>query len=329
MACKITLGNVVIEHVNSVTIEESIKLLENKATLILPREYNEAVVNGKEASFAGANILDFIKVDNPVVIKLGYDNDIEEEFTGYISSISADIPLKVACEDEMHFLRKSNFKKSFLSLSLQELLNYIAPGYNYDIIDNISLGKFIINNESAYQVLSRLRKDYGLHARFVNKTLQVGFPISLVPKKVHEININRNVRAQQNDLKFVRKEDFKLLLKAIAINKDGKRLQEDFGDKGGAQRTLHFMNKTREVLKQLAEKNYKSLNFDGYQGSIPTWGNPRTKAGDSVIITDPNYTDTKKNIESERNGQYLIESVTKKFNGTDGFLRINKLSLKL
>ncbi len=323
MACKITLGNVVIEHVNSVNIEESIKILEDKGTIILPREYREAVVNGKTDSFAGKNILDFINVDDPVTVELGYDDDMATEFTGYISSISADIPLKIELEDEMHFLRKSNFTKAFLSLSLQELLNFIAADYDHDIIDDISLGKFTINNESAYQVLSRLRKVYGLHARFVNKVLQVGFPISLTPQKVHEININRNVRAQQNDLKFVRKEDFKLLLKAISINKNGERLQEDFGDKGGAQRTLHFMNKTRKVLKELAEKNYKSLNFDGYQGSIPTWGIPRTNAGESFEITDPNYEN------SERDGQYLIEGVTKKFNGTVGFLRINKLSLKL
>lgn len=314
MTCKVIIGDVVVRYVNDITIEESIKMLEDKATIILPREFY---------SYSKRNILEFIQVDQPVEIKLGYDNDLKTEFKGFVKSINADIPLRIECEDEMHFLRKTNFSKSFLSLSLQELLNYIAPDYDHDIIDDVKLGKFTINNESAYQVLSRLRKDYGLHARFVNSVLVVGFPISMKPQQVHKININRNVRAQQSDLKFVRKEDIKILLKAISINNNGTRIQEEFGERGGVQRTLHFINKTKSELKLLTEKNYKSLNFDGYQGSIPTWGIPRTKAGDSFDITDPNYEN------SERDGQYLIEGVTKKFNGTDGFKRINKLSLKL
>ncbi len=323
MSCKVTIGNVIINYVNSITIIESIKKLSDTGTIILPREYLEASVNGSKKTFAGKNILDFIKVDNAVTIELGYDDDLATEFTGYVTSISADIPLVIKCEDEMFKLRKSNFAKAFSSVSLLQLLKTISPGYSYDILDDIKLGKFTLNNESAYQILERLRKDYGLHARFVGKVLQVGFIISLVPQTVHQINMNRNVRAIQNDLKFVRKEDFKILFKAISINRDGSRIKYEFGDKGGAQRTLHFMNKTKETLKLLTEKNYKSLNFDGYRGTIPTWGLPRTKAGDSVQITDPNYEN------SEHDGKYLIEEVIKKFNSTDGFKRINKIGLKL
>ncbi|MEE9408127.1 MAG: hypothetical protein V3V28_08640 [Polaribacter sp.] len=323
MSCRVTIGNVMIDYVNSISITESIKKLADVATVVIPREYLAASIGGKTEKFANQNILKFIKVNDPVIIKLGYDGKLETEFTGYVSKVSADIPLVIECEDEMFQLRKSNFSKTFRSVSLLQLLKTIAPNYKYDVIDDIKLGKFTINNASAYRTLETLRKDYGLHSRFVGKILQVGFPISLIPQAVHEININRNVRAQSNDLKFVRKEDFKILLKAISINKNGARLTSDFGDKDGAQRTLHFTNKTLSELKLLAEKNYKSLNFDGYQGSIPTWGLPRTKAGESVDITDPNY----KN--SERNGKYLIEEVIKKFNSTDGFKRINKLSLKL
>lgn len=321
--CRVTIGNVLIQYVNSISASSSIKKLEDTATIVLPREYKQAISRGKQISFAGKNILDFIKVDDPVKIELGYDDNFEVEFTGYVKSISADIPLIIECEDEMFKLRKTNFSKAFTSLSLKQLAQTIAPKYTYDLIDDVKLGKFTMNNESAFDILSRLRKDYGLHSRFIGKVLQVGFPVSFKPQKVHQIHINRNVRAQQNDLKFVRKEDLKILLKGISINRDGSRTKYEFGDKGGVQRTLHFTGKTKSDLKALTEKNYKRLNFDGFRGSIPTWGLPRTKAGESFQVTDPNY----KN--SERDGKYLIEGVDIKFNGTDGFKRINKLGLKL
>jgi hypothetical protein len=223
--------------------------------------------------------------------------------------------------DEMAKLKKNNYVKTFAKATLKQVIKYIAPGYTLELIDDVDLGKFTINNQSAFQVLEMLRKNYGLHSYFIDKVLYVGFPISLIPTIVHQYVINKNVRAKSNNLKFVKKDDIKLLLKAISINKNGQRIFSEYGDKGGAQRTLHFTGKSKSQLKDLAEKNYKSLNFDGYQGMLPCWGIPRTIAGDAAVITDPKY--------SERDGKYLIEAVTIKFNGSDGFLRENKLGLKL
>ncbi len=324
MVCKITIGNIVTDAVSSVLIDTSIKKLSDTAKIVLPREFSRVVKDGKKTTFVGQNIKNFIKVNDTVSISLGYDQDIVEEFTGYVTQIGADIPLVITCEDEMSQLRKSNFVKVFETVKLKELLQFIAPNYEYDIIDNINLGKFTINNASAYKVLEELRKNYGLHSRFVKKVLHVGFPISIQPQKIHEINLNRNVRAKSSDLKFVKKEDLKLLLKGTSIvSKTGERITADFGENGGAQRTLHFIDKTKSELNELLEKNYKSLNFDGYQGKIPTWCLPRTKAGDGVAIIDPNYPN------SERDGIYLIEGVNIKFDKTNGILRDNKLSLQL
>ncbi len=324
MTCKVIIGNLVTEGVNSVKIEQSIKKQSDTAVITLPREFQSIMIDNKQGSIARKNITDFIKVGNPVSINLGYDGDNVQEFAGYVTSIGADVPLIIECEDEMYHLRRSNFVKVFPSVYLLDLLKYIAPNYKYNVIDNINLGKFTIANVSAFKVLESLRTNYGLFSYFVGKTLTIGFAISIVPQKVHAINFERNVRAEEsNDLKFVRKEDLKLLLKGIALNKKGKRLNYEFGDKNGTQRTLHFTEKTLAELKELTQKTYKSLNFDGYKGKIPTWGLPRTKAGEAVFLTDPNIE------KSERNGKYLIESVEINFNGSDGFKRSNELGLKL
>jgi len=324
MACDVTAGKASFQNVNSITIEESIKKLSDTATIVLPREFSRMVIGGSDQKyFKGQNITNYIKTGDPVIINLGYDDDLENEFTGYISKIGADVPLEIECEDEMYWLRQSNFTETLENVKLLELLRLIAPGYDYDVIDNIQLGKFTIGNASGYKVLETLRKDYGLHSRFKGKTLVVGFLIDFTPQTVHYFVMNKNVRAKSSDLKFVKKEDFKVLLKAISINRNGKRLTANYGDQGGSQRTLHFTEKTQRELENLVEKNHKSLSFDGYEGKLPSWGLPRTKAGDGAQIIDPNYEN------SERDGKYLIESVTKKFNKTDGFLRENTLGMKI
>ena len=196
MSCRITLaGNVVFDRVNSATVNESIKKLSDTATLILPREFKEAIVEGRTESIARRNITDFIKVGDTVKIELGYDNNLNTEFEGYIKSIGADVPLVLECEDEMYKLRKTNFVKSYSSIGLAQLVTGIAPGYKTDLIDDVGLGKFVINNASAYEVLEDLRKNYGLHSRFKDGVLVIGFPVSIVPGVVHQINMNRNVRA--------------------------------------------------------------------------------------------------------------------------------------
>ena len=320
MVCQITIGNVLFNQVNSIQIVGSIKELSNTARIIVPRSFT-AKVAGKPTALAKKNITDYIKVDDPVVIKMGYNNSLYEEFKGYVTRLGADAPLEIECMDEMARLKKNNFIKTFKKASLSNLLSFIAPGYKHKVLDDIDLGKFTINNQSAYQVLEDLRKNYGLHSYFTDKVLHTGLPVSIRPLATHKYVIDRNVRAKSNDLKFVKKEDVKLLLKAISINRGGKRIFSEFGEKGGAQRTLHFTDKTETELKRLAEKNYQSLSFDGYQGTLPCWGMPRSRAGEAVQITDPKH--------SERNGKYLIEGVTIKFDGSNGFLRENKLGLKL
>ncbi|WP_027391780.1 hypothetical protein [Aquimarina latercula] len=321
MECRIQIGSVAFDRVHSVVIDSTIKKISDTAVITLPRAFPRTQINGKRTSIKERNITDYIKVGDPVVIRLGYDQNLQEEFRGYVDKIGADHPLRISCMDAMYLLKKQSFSVAFESINLKSLLQYIAPEYEHNIIDTIDLGKFTIDNKTAFQVLEQLRKDYGLHSFFKEDVLHVAFPISMTPKVTHSFVMNKNVRAVSNSLEFVKKDDVKLLLKAISINDDGKRIFQEFGDKGGVQRTLHFANRTKEELKKLAQKNYQSLSFDGYQGTLPGWGEPRTKSGDALQVTDPAY--------SERNGTYLIEGVTIKFNSSDGFLRENKLGLTL
>lgn len=323
MGVRVIIGNVEFKQVNSVSIFKTLKSLSDTANLVLPREFTEATVNKKEASIAGKNITDYINTGDKVEIYLFYDDDEFKEFSGHVEKVGADVPLKISCEDEMYVLKESSFTETFAQTSLKDLISFIAPNYQVELIGSVNLGKFTLNNESAYDALVKLRELCGLHSWFQDKVLHVGFMSDLKPQIVHEFNLDRNIRKRKTSLEFTKTKDKKILFKGISLNKDGSKITEEYGDKKGAVRTLHFYEKTKEELQELIKKNYESLNFDGYQGSIASFGLPKTQPGESAKITDLNYEN------SERDGKYLIEGVTIKFNKSEGFLRQNKLGLKL
>lgn len=321
MSCRVKLGSVQTTGVTSISTKESFTELSNTAKITLPREYRSAKINGKTDTLERKNIKDLIKVGDAVTIELGYDDRLKTVFEGYVKRISADIPLQIECEDEMFKLRRTTFNESFKSISLLELLNKIAPGYEYEVIDNIPLGKFIIENSSAFEVLEALRKDYLMHSHFRGKTLVVGFPTDLQPQQNHVFNVDH--MRSSDSLEFVSKDDVKLEIKAISNNSDGTKEVVTVGESGGSCRTLNFANKSKSDLENLAKKQLESLRFDGYQGSFDTIGEPMVSTGDAVTIKDNNYPN------SEREGKYLVEGVERSFDQGSGYKQTVKLSLRL
>lgn len=324
MTCQITIGQVQFDTVHSVKITESIKSLDTTATLVLPKNFKEAKTNGRRTDLESKPIIDFIAVGDSVDIKLGYDDDLQTEFKGYVSRISSDVPLMIECEDEMWQLKQGNINKTIKNIKLSELIDLVAPSYEKEITADLSFEKYEINNASPYRVLEALQNNpnFGIHSYFVDSVLHVGFASDLKPSNPHQYNLHRNVRSHTG-LEFKRQSDYKIQFKAISKNSDGTKATALVGDPNGALRTLHYTGKTSAELKALAESKLNSLVFDGYTGSYSAFGIPRVKAGDGISITDPDYPD------GERTGEYLVESVTKYFDERNGFKNEISPSLKL
>lgn len=322
---KITIaGKIEFSQVKSVEIHQSIETLSDTAKIELPRGFKNTKISGKRISIAEKNILDSIKIGNTIKIQVGYNGQFHTEFQGYITQIGADIPLVIHCEDEMYQLKnKALINETFLSVSLKSLLQKIVPEYDIQTLDT-QLGKLMIERSSPYKVLEELQKQYGFRFYFKGKTLFAGFKTDVKSPKIHAFSFNQNFR-NSNELKYKTKADRKVLLKAESSQSgSSQKLVYEFGERGFSERTLHApMNLSLSQLKEFTEKIYKSSVFDGYEGTIESFGLPRTQAGDSIKLTDPNYPD------GHRNGMYLLESVTILLNAQDGFKRKNKLSLKL
>lgn len=312
LQAKVKVGNATFENISSLEITESVIELSDKAKVVIPRNYK---------SLAGNPVLDVIKVGDKASIYLGYNGNLSLEFEGYIREIESDTPLILHLDDEMYLLKMTNYLESWEKISLKEILKTIAPGYSIQCPD-LSLNKFSINNNSAYQVLMHLKQQYGLYSYLKEKTLHCGFAYDIKDKAIKEHTYEFKKNIKKNDLKYKRKEDYKIKIIAIANRPDGKKSKLEIGSKenNASCRTLNFGNIEDSELKKLANAELNKLCFDGYTGSITGFGVPRTKAGDTLKIIDKE--------EPERAGKYLIEGVKIRY-GKTYFERINKLSYKV
>lgn len=309
--CIIVVGDMVFTNVNQVRIDRSVKELSDKAVITLPRNYEK---------LEGKSILELIKSGDPVTIQLGYDDDIQEEFTGFLQFPESGVPLVLHVDDELYPLKRNNFVKSWTSVTLKQLLEFVAPGYTIECA-SVNLGGFEVSNDSTFKVLSRLQRDYGFYTYVRSGVLYCQFPYDVKGSNIiHEYELY-TWPVKQNNLKYSRSEDKRIRVR-VTSKTGGKTITYETGAQEGnsSLNVTSIPNLTQAEVETFAKNWYKSLAFDGYSGTITGFGIPRTNAGDTLKITDPDEGIT---------GNYLIESVAIKYSLTSGFERENRISFKV
>lgn len=305
-----TGGKVVIDRISAAEISKTVEVLGDMATVTIAKRYGNS----------SGGLTEYIAVGDRARLELGYNGEYAVEFEGYIREIESGFPMKLHLDDETFFLRQNSFVKSWKEVTLRQVLEYIAPGYEIDCHE-ASLGKFQIDNKSTLSVIRMIKEHYGFYTAIRGNKIVCKFRYEIADaKQMHVYDFAKNVK--RNTLKYKRKEDKKVRIKAISYNRDGKRVTQTVGseDRYAGIRTLSYTNKTEKELRELALAEYKRLRFDGFEGSVTGFGVPRIHAGDTVkLISDR---------EPERNGVYMVESVTVRY-GNAYYERINKLSYKI
>lgn len=328
ISLNITIGNKLEFAVaQSIRIESSVQALSDTAKLELPRAYKNAVDTvGKTVNIADKSILDFMKRGDSIKIELGYDGRIKTEFEGYITKIGAEMPLLLECEDEMFQLKKApRINKFIKSGKLLDILKAVVPSkYTIECNADYSIGKWLIEDATPYNVLEELREKAGIRAYFKNPTtLCVGMVVDFKAETIHEFNFSENVR-RGSSLKFEQKESKPIYLTVESKQANGSVLKVSKGEKGGDEKTVKLWpNMSKSELEVWANKQQTSVSYDGFEGTLDSWCYPRTQPGDSAQLYRPMYEDR------HQDGRYFIESVTIDVNGTDGIKRSNTLSYKL
>jgi len=304
LQCKIYIGKYVFEHVNKVVIDSSRSSLADKATVTLPQKYS------------GEYLAAVVSPGDEVEIWLGYKPELKLEFKGYVTNVQPNTPVEISCEDEMYNLKRQKpVAKAWKSTTLKEVLGYLVPGARLEV-PGINLTNFKVDGKgSVAYALQKIKETYGLDLYFRNGKLFAGLAYTdseTINERV-KYNLEKNVINPQ--LNFRKLGDVKLRVKAISILPNNTKLEAEVGDLDGALKTIHFYNlATTAELQQQAEQTLKYMQFDGFEGSIQTFGIPFSTHGQVAEIEDPRF--------ETRKGNYLIDRVVVSF-GTEGFRRQN------
>ncbi|PCI11865.1 MAG: hypothetical protein COB73_00740 [Flavobacteriaceae bacterium] len=301
---------IVIRKPNAVKIESSWKMLTDRASIVLPRNV---------PYFEKHKIKDVFRKGDPVLIELGYNGFLNVEFEGYITRVSANIPITIECEDEMYQLKKILVNLSLPKTSLKALLQQIIPGYDIDALE-VEIGAQRFPKTTVAKVLDYLQKDYSLYSYMKGKQIVCGkIYADNSDDEVVKIHLEKNVVS--NELNYKHKEDVIIRITAVSTLPDGRKIEVTVGDEDGEERQLSYYGIEIEAeLETIAKEDLKKYKVDGFDGSIKLFGDPVIKHGQKVELKSDLYPD--------RNGTYYVERTKVDFNDTPQFRRTIQLGDK-
>lgn len=312
LSCHITLANRWhFKSVNEISISETMDSLTDTAKLILPRK-----IRWKERALVQDKPL---KRGEKVSIELGYNGQLHQVFTGFIRNIAYEDQLIINCENQMFELKKAPVKPQVVQGKLQQLIAKIVPSAVrlYPAPDHNSyIGIYRITESSVAKELANLKKQYNLQIFFLQDQLFIGWLRPHKPEVKARFLWQKNII--ESELSYQDAEDAQILIKATALNAKGKRIQLQYGEQGGEERSLFMQNATKESLKAKAKQFHEKLKKPRYQGKFTSFGEPIVNKGDSVYLEG----------KDGNKGTYLVKQVERNF-GRAGYRQIISLDYQI
>lgn len=309
----IAIGAYKVKTLTEVKITTSVLNLSDTATITMPGQYLNT----------WRKIEDKVHVGDAVTIKLGYDNDLETEFTGYLKRISRDNnALVLECEDALWLTNKAVADMEYKFISLKELLTAVLaqvdPEMTVECDYDFTYEKMVVFKSTALDVLKKVHEDTKANIWFEGKTLHV-HPVYQQAKGDKPVIYDTEVNVQSNELKWKDATDRKVMVEVKYVKPNGELSKQEYGVNGGEKVTRYVEASNEEDLKKAAENEYNLWNYSGYEGSLTGWLVPVVKAGGSVRLRD------KKRPEE---GVYYVTGVEIEF-GRNGAKRKVTLGRKL
>lgn len=304
-------------NVNEVQVKRSIHNLGATAVIKVPAT---AVLKRKGHAPTHIETVQQVNIGDPVAIRLGYNGQLNTEFTGYVKNINHKIPLEIECEDEFYNIRQLTCRYSKETTRLNECIGELFPEVETGKIAELTLRNFIVNDDSGAWVLNKLKSEYGLTVFFdIEGRLNVGSPIDFEGETI-KYRMHYNV-VKDDELKYQQAENNKAFIKAVCYLNDGTQVKSEAGQRGGKEQTIYFYDVENETdLKAIAEDELRKYSFDGYRGKFTTFLIPYALPGMIAALEDPAY--------PELDGHYFIESTEVTF-GTGGARRTVEIGRKV
>ena len=288
-------------------IVEDVSTLTDTCEIQLPKKikWQEAVSkNGKRP----------IKRGDKITIRLGYDDDLETRFTGFIRSVDAKVPITIKCEDGMFILKSHKVKpRAFKNASLHEIVSYLLEGTNikFQLMDkNIKVGNWRLTKTHASEELQELKEKMMLSSYFrtINKesVLYIGLAYPLDNRKKVKFIHGKNIIDE--DFEYRDKEDIRVRCEAQSFNGKKKKVTYEYGDKDGDLIKIRMDGLTEAELKKYAIQAVERYKQSGFKGSFETFGQPEVSKCDMVEI----------HASDGNSGVYLVKKIEIDF-GMNGY----------
>ena len=294
-------GSWTFEKITSCEIERDADALTATCKLTLPRKVKW---EGQTSNP--------IRRGDKIKVWLGYDDNLELAFVGYVLRKGFKTPIEIFCEDEMFMLKqKPCVKKAYKSVDIQTLLSDQNLGYDIKALGEQSIGQYRTNFETVAELLAHLKENsIRTFFRFEDgkPVLYCGvlFDHGTELRQVFETGVNI---ISDSSLDEQKAEDVKIKLKVVSLQPDNKKkIKVEVGDADGERRTLPCYGKTEAEAKAWGEQELERLKRDGLTGSFQTFGHMLLDRLDIIGIK----------IDGERKGKYQIQKNTITY-GSSGF----------
>lgn len=253
-----------------------------------------------------------IKRGDKISVWLGYDDNLQPAFQGYVLRKGFKAPIEILCEDEMFMLKQSPcVKKAYASVDIETLLKDQGLKYEIKVLGEQSIGQYRVNFENVSELLAHL-KENGIRTFFRTENdkpvLYCGvlFDHGNPMRQVFSSGVNI---ISDSSLDEQRSEDMKIKLKVVSLQPDNKKkVKVEVGDSDGETRTVHCYGKTEAEAKKWGEQELERLKRDGLTGSFQTFGHVLLDVLDVIGIK----------IDGKRMGKYQVAKNTITF-GSSGF----------
>ncbi len=299
-----------LDFVSAVEITRDTERLTAEARITLP----------KKLKWDGESVIPVRRGDS-VRISLGYDDNLQLAFVGYVRDVGFKTPIVITCEDHMFLLKQMlAVKKAYRSVTLETLLKDQGITYRLNIMGEQSLGAYRVTADTVASLLGKLSQQ-GIRSFFRYEdgepVLYCGVLFERDTTPVQVFKTGLNIISDQS-LRQQKAENMRLRVKAVSLLPNNKKIKIEVGDSDGEIRTLHTYNKTESELRAWAEQEIKRLKRDGLTGSFTTFGYKLVDPLDAIGLV----------IDGTNMGVYQVKKVVIKY-GDSGFRQVINLGLRV
>jgi hypothetical protein len=253
-----------------------------------------------------------VRRGDAIKVWLGYDDNLQLAFQGFVRDVGFKTPCVLTCEDDMFKLKQAKTqKKAYKSVTIEQLLKDQQTGYTVKVMGEQALGAYRVTADTVAALLGHLhengirsffRYEDGTPVLYCGVLFERGATVSQVFSTGINIISDRSLEQQKA-------EDMRLRVKVVSLQADNKKkIKVEVGDADGEHRTLHCYGKTEAEAKAWGEQEIKRLKRDGLTGSLTTFGYKLVDLLDTVGVK----------IDGNKMGTYQVKKNKIKF-GTGGF----------